>query len=144
MAKAGPVPTRTMAAPAIGGPAMDASWSVPWSRALADGSRSASTVRGRNACCAGRYMASAAPNSAPRAASSGRVAASAITSAAMAPTMTPRATCAASIRLRGGRRSARTPNGNSMSARGTPIAIRIVPSANPDWVRSMTSHASAT
>ena len=49
-----PVPTTAIMAPAIGGPMIEVSCSVPWSRAFADGSRSPSTTRGRNACWAGR------------------------------------------------------------------------------------------
>ena len=62
----------------------------------------------------------------------------------MAPTITPRARCATSISVRGGRRSASTPNGSSISARGIPDAISTTPSARPERVRSMTSHDSAT
>ena len=51
---AGPIPTTTMNAPARGGPTIEDSWSVPCSSELADGRRSASTVRGRNDCWAGR------------------------------------------------------------------------------------------
>ena len=94
------------------GPTIEASWYVPWSSAFADGRRSASSVRGRNACCAGMYRASAAPKTAPSSASSGIDASPVRTSAAIAPTTAPR------IEVRGehqrratGRRSARTPNG---------------------------------
>ena len=139
-AKANPVLVTAMAAPAIGGPTMEASCIVPWSSALPDGRRSGSRVRGRNACWAGRYSASAAPKTAPSSASSGRVAVSVRTRAAIAPTTAPRTMWAVSIRPRDGRRSASTPNGTRSTARGTAIAISTVPSARPEPVSEITSH----
>ena len=143
-ANAVPVPTMAIAKPATGGPAIDASCRVPWSRALADGRRSGPTARGRNACWAGRYAASTAPNSAPRAASTGIEARPVATSTAITATIAPRARWAASISVRGDRRSAMTPIGTSRIARGTPTAIRTVPRARPDPVSEITSHDRAT
>ena len=54
MTKAAPVLNATMNAPASGGPTIVVSCSVPWRSELAEGRRPASTVRGRNDCCAGR------------------------------------------------------------------------------------------
>ena len=53
-ANANPVLVTAITAPAIGGPTIEDSCIVPWSRALPDGRRSGSRVRGRNACWAGR------------------------------------------------------------------------------------------
>ncbi len=144
MTNAVPVPTTAIAAPAIGGAMIPVSCIVPWRSALPEDSWSLARVRGRNACWAGTNAASAMPNRMPSSASSGIVALWVTTSAAIAPTSTPRARWAATIIVRAGRRSARTPKGRMRTARGTPIAIRTVPSARPDFVRSRTSQASAT
>ena len=143
-AKATPVLVTAITTPATGGPTIEVSWYVPWSSAFADGRRSASSVRGRNACCAGMYSASAAPNTAPRTASSGIDTPPVTASAAIAPTVSPRTMCAVSISVRPGRRSATTPNGTRRMARGTAIAISTVPTARPEPVSEMTSHDSAT
>ena len=91
MTNAVPVPTTAIAAPAIGGAMIPVSCIVPWRSALPEDSWSLARVRGRNACWAGTNAASAMPNRMPSSASSGIVALWVTTSAAIAPTSTPRA-----------------------------------------------------
>ena len=104
---------------------------------VADGRRSGSRVRGRNACWAAgtaRRRRRAAPSSA----SSGGVAVSVRTRAAIAPTTAPRTMWAVSIRPRDGRRSASTPDGARHGA-ARRSRSSTVPSARPSRQR-ITSH----
>ena len=134
-----------MTAPAIGGPTIEASWRSPGAARWPTAAARRSSVRGRNACWAGMYRASAAPNTAPSSASSGIDAVSDRTSAAM------RADDRPADQVRGEHQRPRRPAVGEDAERDAAgpraaraIAMSTAPSARPEPVSEITSHDRAT
>ena len=142
-ANAAPVPTATTSSPATTGPTRVVSWAVDWTRPLAAGRRSVSTTCGTMAFMAGKNSASAMPNTTPITSRCHSSARPLRASAARAPTVTPRAMSEARMSRRGGIRSASAPPTTMRIARGIDAAMRTVPRASPEPVRSRTSQARA-